>query len=223
MSTSSEITSTTNDERRVASEANHPWLVRLLCHKILAAKPLSNPPEASTSAGEPDPGGVAALLAIATDAVADERDRGRALDSKTASLAGFSGTILSVNSLLVGSVFSHKLGSIGGPVARVCFVLAIICLLLAVLVAITGVLMPQKYRGLGREQIRNFTAPAVQSQNELWVHQSMLGALADILEQDRPVNDCKARIGKIVAGLLAVAFVFVAGEAITLVLQKGSF
>jgi hypothetical protein len=95
----------------------------------------------------------------------------------------------------------------------------VVGLLLAVLVAIVGVLMPQKYRGMGREQMRNFTSRTVQAQNEMWVHQSMLGALADILDQDRPVNDCKAHLTKIVARLLAFAFVFVAGEAITLVAQ----
>ena len=42
---------------------------------------------------------------IATGTVTDERERGRALDSKSASLAGFSGVILSVNGLLAGPVF----------------------------------------------------------------------------------------------------------------------
>lgn len=197
------------------------FLVRILCRKILAREPTSELSDEST-AGEPDPTGVAALLAIATDAVSDERERGRALDSKTASLAGFSGVILSVNGLLAGPVFSRKLGSIGGPLAKICLVAAVVSLLLAVLVSILGVLMPQRYRGMGREQIRNFSSRSVQTHNEMWVHQSMLGALANILGQDRPVNDCKAHLTKIVAGLLAVAFVFVAGEAITLVTQHVS-
>lgn len=160
------------------------------------------------------------MLAIATDAVDDERARGRALDGKAATLTGYSGLILSVNGLLAGPVFKQKhLGAVGRPLAQVFFGLAIACLLLAVLLAICGVLMPQSYRGLGRGQLRDFASLRVQGNNATWVRQSMLGALADIMGQDRPVNDCKARLIKGVAVLLAVAFVCVAGEGATLAVQ----
>jgi hypothetical protein len=79
-------------------------MVRLLCGK-LASPQLANEPPDESAAGDPDPSGVSALLAIATDTVTDERERGRALDSKSASLAGFSGVILSVNGLLAGPAF----------------------------------------------------------------------------------------------------------------------
>jgi hypothetical protein len=192
--------------------------VRILCRGILA-RSASSSVAVDPKAGDPNASGIAALLAIASDAVADERDRGRALDGKTASLAGFSGIVLSVNGVLATPVFRHGLGSIGGPLARVFFVAAMVGLLLAVLVSVAGVLMPQGYRGMGREQIRDFTSQSTQSQGEMWVHQSMLGALADILDQDRPVNDCKAHLTQIVAGLLAVAFVSLTGETITLVVN----
>lgn len=190
----------------------------LLCRKCFegAASPTTEPANGS---GPANGGGVAALLAIATDAVADERDRGRALDTKAAQLTGYSGLILTANGLLAGPIFKNDLGAVGRPLAQTFFYVAMACLLLAVLLAICGVLMPQKYRGLGRGQLRDFTSPAVQAENETWVHRSMLGALADIIAQDRPVNDCKARLTKGVAGLLALAFVFVAGEAATLAVQ----
>jgi hypothetical protein len=89
-------------------------------------------------------------------------------------------------------------------------------LLLAVLLAIEGVLMPQRYRGMGRQQLRDFNSPATQAHDALWVQQSMLGALENILTQDRPVNDCKAKLTKRVARLLSIAFIFVAAEALTI-------
>jgi hypothetical protein len=194
------------------------WLQRALCKKCFeAASGIGT--EATPTDRPPDPEGVAALLAIATEAVDDERERGRTLDTKTASLAGFSGIILSVHGLLAGPIFKQKLGSVGHPLAEVSFFIAMACLLMAVLLAIVGVLMPQKYRGLGRKQLRNFSWPEVQAEKAIWVHQSMLGALAVIMSQDRPVNDCKARLTKGVAGFLALAFIFLAIEAATLGVQ----
>jgi hypothetical protein len=163
-----------------------------------------------------DPEGVAELLSIATDTVADERERGRALDTKSASLAGFTGLILSLDGALSGPLFSTKLGTVGRPVTLVLFLVAVLFLLLAVLLAVVGVLMPQKYRGMGREQLRNFNSPDTQAHDALWVHQSMLGALANILAQDRPVNDCKAKLTKRVALFLAIGFIFVAAEVLTI-------
>jgi hypothetical protein len=66
--------------------------------------------------------------------------------------------ILSANGLLPGPVFIHHLGSVGGPLARIFFLAAVVSLLCAVLVSIIGVLMPQSYRGLGRNQLSNFTS-----------------------------------------------------------------
>jgi hypothetical protein len=172
------------------------------------------------SDAEPDKEGVEALLELATDAVADERDRGRALDTKTASLAGFTGLVLSVNVTLGRPVLERDLGPVGDPLVAVCFIVSVIFLLLAMALALFGVLMPQKYRGLGREQLRLFTTPAVQSNNKLWVHRSMLGALADTLDQDRPVNDCKAKLGKHLSRMLLVGFVGVAGQALTLAARE---
>lgn len=74
------------------------WLQLLLCKKCFEkrAQSATTQPVADTDATEskPDAKGVAALVAIATDAVEDERERGRVLDGTTASLAGFTGLIL---------------------------------------------------------------------------------------------------------------------------------
>jgi hypothetical protein len=96
-----------------------------------------------------NPEGVAALLVTATDAVADKRERGRVLDTKCASLAGFTGLILSITGALTPALVDRKLGAVGKPLAEATFGLPILFLLAAVLLAIEGVLMPQKYRSMG--------------------------------------------------------------------------
>jgi hypothetical protein len=160
------------------------------------------------------------LLAIALDAMKDERERGRALDSKSASIAGFTGLILSVNAAVANPLFDDKLGPVGEIVAPTFFFIAIAALLCGVLLAIVGVLMPQRYGGLGRRQIRAFYSLDAMAKPAVEVEQQMIGSIADIMDQDRPVNDCKARITKHVARCLAIGFVAVAGEAVTLGLRQ---
>jgi hypothetical protein len=174
----------------------------------------------ATPSPEADPEGTAALLLIAQDAVADERERGRALDTKAASLVGATGLILSLNVTLGRPLLSEHFGPIGRWLVRLSFLLAVVALLLALLVGIIGVLAPQEYRGLRRRQIRAFNSEETQAMSRLHVHIAMLGALDAILHQDRPVNDCKARLTSMVAFLLAVGFIGVAGEALTLVANK---
>jgi hypothetical protein len=195
------------------------WLQRLLCKECFEIVPATEPPD-ERDVSEPNPGGVAALLAIATDAVADERERGRALDNKCASLAGFTGLILALTGAFAPALLDNKLGEVGQPTAEVAFFVAVVFLLLAVLVAVMGVLMPQKYRSMGTEQVANFARPHVQQHDALWVHQSMLGALAKILAKDRPVNNCKAKLTGWVARFLAVGFVAVAVEAGTIAVRQ---
>jgi hypothetical protein len=135
-------------------------------------------------------------------------------------LAGFTGLVLSVNAALGRPLLQGELGSVGGPVGALAFMIAVLSLTVAIALALFGVLMPQKYRGLGREQLRQFTSPDLQTNSRLWVHQSMLGACADILDQDRPVNDCKVKLTKLVGHALLVGFLGVAGQAITLALYE---
>jgi hypothetical protein len=137
-----------------------------------------------------------------------------------ASLVGFVGLILSVNVAFAVPLLDSKLGPAGNVAMRVGFLVAVVALLLALLIGVVGVLSPQKYRGLGSSQIRDFTSAAAQSMNAMTVHQSMLGALADILEQDRPVNNCKAKLTKQVAAMIAIGFLGVTAEALTLVLRR---
>lgn len=170
--------------------------------------------EVAARATQPDEAGVAELLAIAQDTIADERARGRGLDGKCGTMVGFGGLILSLNAAVAKPLFDTDLGTVGEPLASAAFFVAIASLLVAVLLAIVGVLMPQKYRGFGRDQLRSFTNPETQTMTRLVVQQSMLGAVADMLDQNRPLNDCKAKITRLVGRYLAIAFAAVAVLAV---------
>jgi hypothetical protein len=88
-------------------------------------------PAGVAAARDPDPAGVAALLDIASDAISDKRDRGRSLDSKSASLAGFTGLILSINGALGQPLLDERLGNVGEIVATSFFFVAIVSLLVS--------------------------------------------------------------------------------------------
>jgi hypothetical protein len=174
---------------------------------------------AIAGSNEPNEGGVEALLRIAEDTVEDERERGRSLDTKTGSLVGVSGLILSVNGAVAKPLFDADLASFETPI-KVLFGVAIASLLVAVLVAVFGVIRPQKYRGFGRAELRNFATVEAQQMSRLVVHQRMLGAVADMLDTNRRLNDTKADVIKVVGGFLAVGFVAVAAQAGTVGLSQ---
>jgi hypothetical protein len=165
---------------------------------------------------------IAELVRIAEGVVADERDRGRQLDTKSASLAGFSGLILTIDAALARSVLSLDLGDVGTIFARGGFVIASIALLGATALAIAGVLMPQKYRGLGRDQVDDFCGPAFQKKSECEIHRALLQSLSLTLAQDRAVNDCKARLTKGVARWLLGGFLGLTASALTLAMHSVS-
>jgi hypothetical protein len=218
---------TTNGEAAPVEEAaSFSWFQRRLCPELEKAaqdrtKRLAAEKDASGQGGPaPNPEGVAALLSIAEDAIGDERERGRELDTKMASLVGFTGLILSLNVTLALPLLDRKLGWLGDFLMRVGFLVAVVALLIALLLGVVGVLAPQKYRGLGHTQIRDFTSAATQAMTAIDVQRAMLGALADILEQDRPVNNCKAKLTKRVVRWIAIGFFGMTAEALTLGLRK---
>jgi hypothetical protein len=194
------------------------WLARALGFRAPAPIDETAIDELWAADHRPDPceQGVAELLRIAETVVEDERARGRTLDTKTASLVGFSGLVLSAETALTKTLFAAPLGTIGTPIARGAYFVSMLSLLYAAAVAVAGVLMPQKYRGLGRDELRSFRTPATQAMSALQVQQAMLGAAGTILWQDRPVNDFKARLVRRVATGLLIGFVGLAAQGLTI-------
>jgi hypothetical protein len=77
-------------------------------------------------ATEPVEETVTELLRIARDLLADERTRGQTLDAKTATLAGFAGTILALIGTLAASLFRLELGRLGEPMVRAVLLLSVL-------------------------------------------------------------------------------------------------
>ncbi len=194
----------------------------LLCREIFRkrAELRDRREEWASAEGTLEDDGIAELVRIAEGVTADERDRGRQLDSKSASLAGFSGLILTIDVALARSVFGLDLGDVGNVAARAGFVVAATALLLATTLAIAGVLMPQRYRGLGRDAVDDFNGPEFQTTSRSEIHRSLLQSLAFSLAQDRSVNDCKARLTKGVARALLVGFLALTVPALTLAVRS---
>jgi hypothetical protein len=190
----------------------------LLCRQIFNKRsgPRDRRDEWGQASGDLDEEGIAELVRIAESVVADERDRGRQLDAKSATLAGFSGLILAIDTALSRSIFGVDLGTVGDVFARGGFMLAAASLLCATALSIAGVLMPQKYRGLGKDAVDDFGGPAFQTMTRCEIHRSLLPSLSQTLAQDRSVNDCKARLTKRVAIFLLVGFVGLTAAAITI-------
>jgi hypothetical protein len=205
----------------MAFEPEIPWLIRKLArYKPEPVQPVEPTADSTDTPPEPNKEGVAALLLISENTVEDERERGRSIDTKTATLVGAIGLALSLNLTLGRPLLNEHLGSLGHALVVAFFIAAAVALLLALLVGVLGALYPQPLRTLEVSELADFMSPVTQARTQISIHQSMIGALRDILAQDRAMNGCKATLMKITAVLLAVGFIFVAGEALTLGVDK---
>ena len=86
----------------------------------------------------------------------------------------------------------------------------------ASLVALIGVLRPQPRLALAMEEIRRFSEFPLIAQPVIEVQGTMMNTLIDALAHERALNERKARLTRVAAVSLAVGFVAVAAQAITL-------
>jgi hypothetical protein len=159
---------------------------------------------------------VAELLAMVRRMLDDERTRGQGLDGKSATLAGFTGTILALTSTLGAALLELELGSVGSALFRVLYVLSVAALGVASLVALIGVLRPQPRLALTMEEIRRFSEFPLIAAPTVEVQGTMMNTLIEALGVERALNERKARLTRIAALCLAVGFVAVAAQAVTL-------
>lgn len=163
---------------------------------------------------KPNPEAVEVLRQIAEDVLEDERTRGQNLDSKTASLAAFSGTILALDATLGQGLLRRDLGS-------VFFLIAASALVLAAGVAVVGVLRPQRYLGLKGSELKGFARFPLLGETKSEIQGRMLITLTDeVIPAERERNDSKARLTMVSAILLAVGLAGIAGQAVTLGLHE---
>jgi hypothetical protein len=167
-------------------------------------------------AARPNEETVAELLATVRGMLDDERTRGQGLDGKSATLAGFTGTILALTSTLGAELLERDLGAVGSPVFDGLYVLSVVALGVASLVALVGVLRPQPRLALAMEEIRRFSEFPLIAEPTVTVQGTMMNTLIEALEHERTLNERKARLTRLAAGILAVGFVAVAAQAVTL-------
>jgi hypothetical protein len=159
---------------------------------------------------------LAALLAIVERVADDERARGHTLSGKASTLAGFSGTILSLVAALGRELFKLDLGSAGDTAVRVLFPVSVLALAAAVTFAIVGVLRPQPRLAISAEQIGEFTTQRWISATVTEISGNMIKSLGDMVARERLSNDPKARLTGLAATALLVGVLGVAAQALVL-------
>ena len=111
---------------------------------------------------QPNEGTVKELFQIVERLVDDERSRGQGLETKTSTLAGFTGAILALTSTLGRDLLKLDLGSVGEVVQGGLFAVAVTALAAASVIAVLGVLRPQQrlaVASLSGQQLRAASEP----------------------------------------------------------------
>jgi hypothetical protein len=169
----------------------------------------------------PTPDSVEFLHAAAESLIEDERERGRALDAKTAQLATFSGTILTLDVALGTLALRDSLGCVADVVLPICFLIAALGLVTAAGLAVGGVLMPQKFLAIDRRAVRGFARYPLLSAEPMEVRGKLLTSITDVqLPRERKRNDSKAEWTKGAVIALLVGLAGIAGQAITIGLDQ---
>lgn len=170
---------------------------------------------------QPDPESVKVLQEAAERLIEDERQRGRALDAKTAQLATFSGTILTLDVALGTLALRHSLGCVADVVLPVCFLVAAAGLVISAGLAVAGVLMPQAFLSIDRKAVRGFARYPLLSTDATTVRGRLLTSITDVqLPRERERNDRKAEWTKGAAIALLIGLAGIAGQAATIGLNQ---
>lgn len=171
---------------------------------------------------QPNAAAVEVLLGAAADLIADERERGRALDTKTAQLATFSGTILTLDVALgTFALRSHHLGSVAEVLLPLFFLLAAAGLVLSAGFAVVGVLMPQMFLSIDRKAVMGFARYPLLSTDQTTIRAKLLTSITDVqLPRERQRNDDKARWTRRAAIALLFGLIGIAAQAATIGIEQ---
>jgi hypothetical protein len=170
---------------------------------------------------EPRDTSVNELFKIVERLVDDERTRGQGLETKTSTLAGFTGAILALTATLGRDLLKLDLGSVGDVAQGVLFALAIMALAAGSVIAVLGVLRPQQRLAIARSELHRFAEFPLIATPPIEIQGRMITTLVDALEHEREVNDRKAMLSRLAGLALAAGLVAVAGQAIA-TLASGS-
>ena len=169
---------------------------------------------------QPREDSAAALRAIAERVVDDERARGLNLTTKSSTLAGFSGTILAIVTVLGRELFRLDLGNVGDPLVRLLLIVSVLALAAAATFAIGGVLRTQPRLLLDADQIVEFAGPRWLAAAPREINGNMLVSLGRGLKEERRLNDRKARRADHAARALLVGLFAVAAQAVVLAVDE---
>jgi hypothetical protein len=154
------------------------------------------------------------LFQIVERLVDDERSRGQGLETKTSSLAGFTGAILALTATLGRDLLKLELGSVGEIAQGALFSVAITALAAGSVIAVLGVLRPQQRLAVARSELRRFTEFPLLATPPVEIQGRMITTLVDALEHEREINDRKAKLSRLAGFALATGLLAVAGQAI---------
>jgi hypothetical protein len=158
------------------------------------------------------------LFEIVQRLVEDERARGQSLDTKTSTLAGFTGTILALTVGLGREIFDIDLGPVGDVVFRGLFLVAVISLGAGAILAVGGILRPQSRLAVSRSEIKRFAEFPLIATPPVELQGRMINTLAEALSVERHLNDRKAKLTQYAAYALVAGLLGIVGEALTVVI-----
>jgi hypothetical protein len=164
---------------------------------------------------EPNEASVGELFGIVQGLLEDERSRGQTLETKTATLAGFTGAILALTVGFGRDLLRLDLGRIGDLVFALFFAAAVVALAAGAILAVFGVLRPQERLAIARAEIRHFSEFPLIATAPMDIQGRMINTLTEALDRERLVNDRKARLTQLAALALVIGLLSVAGEALT--------
>jgi hypothetical protein len=155
-------------------------------------------------------------LAIIREVSAEQRARGRHLDLKTGTLAGFAATALTLNATLGRPLLVADLGSVGSASATAAFLLAVLAFGLAAGFAVVGGLRPMGHDDLTEEQIDAYSDRPKVITPVPDLQMTWLRTMTEMALSDRAAADAKAAWARRSTWLLAAGLVGAAGQAVTL-------
>jgi hypothetical protein len=164
---------------------------------------------------EPSPDSVSTLLSTVQRLFDDELQRGRELDTKMSTLAGFSGTILALTATISKDLLPVHVGSSAEVAIRTLFVLAIVSLAVGAVSAVAGALLPHPRLQIDSSVIREFASFPLIAAEKIQIEGQLLATLTDELDFERRRNNRKASFGRTAGAVLIVGFIAVAALAIT--------
>jgi hypothetical protein len=180
-------------------------------------------PESPARRGETT---VATVDEIVSRLMDDERARGQGLESKTSTLAGFTGAILALTAGGGRELLKLELGPVGDVSVRILYLVSIAALATAAALYIVGVLRPQAKLTVELDQIRELTTRPPEDVSSMELKGRMVGALVGkdgqegALERERRLNDRKAKYIQFAGVALLIGLVTVAGQALVLGTHK---